>query len=233
MVDTGGGKLPGKTQYSGRRRTTTRRSGFKSHPDATGGEYRIETVDTMILPSGCKFALTFHLPKTRPCQWIGYGGWFCVEGDVEINLTGGPTKRTFKQFPLWLRWQKQTAFLDMPLDGENSRRGRRGRREGGFPCDPCVLGVRPVLAGVSRQVPSVLFRGRIPPDGFHFSIRGCRFTGLPSTSAIDLCKRASTGRRLDSLADRPARVRLHRRRNRVGTIEERNPYLLSLRARFT
>ena len=27
-----GNKLPGKTQFSGRRRTTTRTSGFKSHP---------------------------------------------------------------------------------------------------------------------------------------------------------------------------------------------------------
>ena len=45
-----GNKLPGKTQFSGRRRTTTRTSGFKSHPDSTGGELKIEEVESILIP---------------------------------------------------------------------------------------------------------------------------------------------------------------------------------------
>ena len=44
-----GNKLPGKTQFSGRRRTTTRTAGFSSHKDSTGGEYKIENQDTYLL----------------------------------------------------------------------------------------------------------------------------------------------------------------------------------------
>ena len=36
----GGGKLPGKTVYAGRRRAMTRTSGFSVHADTSGGEFR-------------------------------------------------------------------------------------------------------------------------------------------------------------------------------------------------
>lgn len=92
--DYGGGKLPGKAAYSGRRRTATRRSGFKSHPDATGGEFRTEDVPTFELTKGQVVTVTFEIAPVEHGEWVGFGGWFNYEGDLSIEVRGGPRRRT-------------------------------------------------------------------------------------------------------------------------------------------
>lgn len=67
-----GGKLPGKTKYSGRRRITTRRSGFKSHPDSTGGELQIVDVDTFAIPAGERLSVEFNMPAHTTDDLVGY-----------------------------------------------------------------------------------------------------------------------------------------------------------------
>jgi len=93
----GGGKLPGKTTYSGRRRNTTRRSGFKSHPDATGGQCRTEHVPRISLETGESIVLTVDIQASDP-GWLGYGGWFQYQGDVSVQVEGGPDERTLTEY---------------------------------------------------------------------------------------------------------------------------------------
>ena len=86
----GGGKLPGKTLYSGRRRSVTRRSGFKAHEGATGGEYRVDDVASVTLKAGDRIELTFEFPDIPPSTLAGFGFWFCATGGVDVVVTDNP-----------------------------------------------------------------------------------------------------------------------------------------------
>ncbi|MGM0511805.1 MAG: hypothetical protein ACQER3_03860 [Pseudomonadota bacterium] len=77
-------KLPGKTAYSGIRRTTTRKSGFKSHPDSTGGEYKREVVTPYLLEAGKTLTVCFRFPISDGQKYVGFGGFFQCEDFVEI-----------------------------------------------------------------------------------------------------------------------------------------------------
>ncbi|MGY4002818.1 HNH endonuclease [Aeromonas sanarellii] len=79
-------KLPGKTVYSGVRRTTTRRSGFKSHPDSTGGEYKAELVVPLLLEAGRRLTVFFDFPVSDGQSYIGFGGFFQCEEFVEVSF---------------------------------------------------------------------------------------------------------------------------------------------------
>lgn len=79
-------KLPGKTAYSGIRRTTTRRSGFKSHPESTGGEYRQEIVTPISLAAGKPLTVSFRFPVNDSHLYTGFGGFFQCEEFVKVIL---------------------------------------------------------------------------------------------------------------------------------------------------
>jgi hypothetical protein len=70
---TGGGKLPGKTLYAGRRRATTRTSGFKVHNDTTGGEFRRHIEKTIPLKAGEAVSITFRIAGHSQGDLLGYG----------------------------------------------------------------------------------------------------------------------------------------------------------------
>ncbi|MDC7707263.1 hypothetical protein [Vogesella indigofera] len=79
------GKLPGKTQYSGRRRTATRRSGFKSHPDSTGGEFKVSQERTIHLEAGDSIVVSFFVPHHRVGDIVAYGGWYFAPSSVKVS----------------------------------------------------------------------------------------------------------------------------------------------------
>ncbi len=87
-LQKGGGKLPGKTKYSGRRRTTTRKSGFHAHPDSTGGEFRNLSVATKHLSKGGSISITFSLSTSTAQTFLGFGGWFCATDKVQTQISG-------------------------------------------------------------------------------------------------------------------------------------------------
>lgn len=90
-----GNKLPGKTQFSGRRRTTTRTSGFSSHEDSTGGEYKIEDQDTYLLKKDECLSLIFTIPDHTPEDLVAFGGWYFSDHALEVDIAlGGFTKKT-------------------------------------------------------------------------------------------------------------------------------------------
>lgn len=95
---SGGGKLPGKTKYAGRRRDMTRRSGFTVHEDTTGGEFQRRTVNSYRLNAGEIVEVVFRLQGHEAGDLLGYGMWFRHTPGVERSLVGGPKKRTLTQY---------------------------------------------------------------------------------------------------------------------------------------
>lgn len=96
-------KLPGKQEWSGRRRTTTRVSGYHSHKDATGGHYAVEGINECYrLEKGEKMSLIFDVNEAS--GWSGFGGYFWYQGEISVSLSG-LQKKTLKIAPSGL-WSK-------------------------------------------------------------------------------------------------------------------------------
>lgn len=115
------GKLPGKTVYSGRRRTVTRKSGFKSAADSTGGEFRRKHVDRILLKPGAKRILRFTVPQVAG-NLSGFGAWYQVSDTVEVQIIGPDfmkfTNESF-DFPNWGKFGSiWVASSDEDLDIE-------------------------------------------------------------------------------------------------------------------
>lgn len=87
------GKLPGKTEFSGRRRTTTRKSGFSSHPESTGGEFVKQQVMSYVVDDQNPLRVTFQISDITAGEFIAYGLWFNANDKVSIKIQGGPNKR--------------------------------------------------------------------------------------------------------------------------------------------
>ena len=94
----GGGKLPGKTLYAGRRRAMTRSSGFKVHKDTTGGEFRRHLEKRIPLQRGEAVTVTFSIAGHAKGDLIGYGVWFWHTAGITYALQGGSDKRTLTEY---------------------------------------------------------------------------------------------------------------------------------------
>lgn len=104
----GSGKLPGKTKYSGRRRPTTRKSGFHSHPDSTGGEWKTEDVDLWPLQAG-PLRLCFNIPPAQKGDFLGFGLWYLIHGSVTMEIANAPKKFIHTSYPEGI-WNKLGSF---------------------------------------------------------------------------------------------------------------------------
>lgn len=94
----GGGKLPGKTLYAGRRRAMTRTSGFKVHKDTTGGEFRRHLEKKVPLQPGEAVTVTFSIAGHAKGDLIGYGVWFWHSGRITCTLEGGMARKTLSEY---------------------------------------------------------------------------------------------------------------------------------------
>lgn len=101
----GGGKLPGKTEWSGRRRPTTRRSGFKAHADTTGGEFNVLSVPTVPIDPRTPLVVSFDLPRHSEDSLMAFGCWFACDVPVDVSIEGGPSARTLTT-SAWPNWNK-------------------------------------------------------------------------------------------------------------------------------
>lgn len=95
---TGGGKLPGKTLYAGRRRAMTRSSGFTVHDETSGGEFRRENASIITLQPGNTVTVSFLISDHSCGSLIGYGAWFWHSEHITYSLIGGPKKRTLTEY---------------------------------------------------------------------------------------------------------------------------------------
>ena len=100
------GKLPGKTKYSGRRRTATRRAGFTSHPNSTGGEYRILPQPSIRLTKGESLTVAFYIPKHKVGEIVAFGGWYCAPDSVTVLIENSPYSRGTFIPPCAPNWSK-------------------------------------------------------------------------------------------------------------------------------
>lgn len=117
------GKLPGKRAYAVRRRPVTRKSGFKAHEDATGGELTFATVDQLGLDSANKIAAKFTIPSGKPGSLVGFGLWYQATREVAVTFTGLPQlarlTNTGPAAPAWSKagslWQTDGKQVDVEV----------------------------------------------------------------------------------------------------------------------
>ncbi|WP_417809638.1 hypothetical protein [Thioclava sp.] len=78
-------KRAGKAEYSGRRRSATRLSGFKSHDEATGG--KLQRVDALVFKASpdTPLELSFLMPDIDPERFAAFGFYF--RANSQISLT--------------------------------------------------------------------------------------------------------------------------------------------------
>lgn len=90
----------GKSEYALTRRPTTRKSGFSSHPEYTGGEFKLHYEQTYLFDNNNPIELIFNIPKTEPATWIGFGLWFSyINDDMQYEIQGITNKITKTIFP--------------------------------------------------------------------------------------------------------------------------------------
>ena len=102
-------KLPGKTLYSGRRRPATRRSGFKVHADASGGEFQCREVPTFVLPKGETLRITMTCPRGEAEEFVGFGGWFSSDHPLDVVIVW-PMSRYLLKYATYPDWGKFGAL---------------------------------------------------------------------------------------------------------------------------
>ena len=94
----GGGKLPGKTLYAGRRRAMTRKSGFSVHKDTTGGQFRRHNERVYKLNKGEQIEVSFRLDGHKGGDLLGFGMWFWHADGFVSDVKGVPDKVTLTSF---------------------------------------------------------------------------------------------------------------------------------------
>lgn len=80
---TESGKLAGKTEWAGRRRPATRRAGFNATSPV---QLARERLDGYRLDRGHHLSFRFALPAAADEEWVGFGGWFAVDGGIDVTL---------------------------------------------------------------------------------------------------------------------------------------------------
>jgi hypothetical protein len=64
----------------------TRRAGFTSHPDATGGELEVAAVGGWELDAGTTMEVRFVTPDVPPGRLVGFGAWYYAPSSCEVEL---------------------------------------------------------------------------------------------------------------------------------------------------
>lgn len=93
-------KRPGKTEWAGRRRPMTRKSGFSAQSPV---EVSIKSIDGYSLLAENEMQVTFEMPEVKDAERVGFGGWFALLGQAEVSVEGVPTRTTMKlyDYPNW------------------------------------------------------------------------------------------------------------------------------------
>src|SRR5258708_14776545 len=80
------GKLPGKTEWAGRRRPMTRTSGFST--TSSGSRLRRVSVAGYALRKGQVLTMTFELPRVPEGDILGFGTWYAHTTGVTVSTNG-------------------------------------------------------------------------------------------------------------------------------------------------
>jgi hypothetical protein len=172
-LESGGGKRPGKVaSFTGRRRAVTRKSGFTAHQDSSGGEFREELVKGYSLNHGDCVAIAFLFPPHAPTAFVGYGGWFALDGPVEIEIIGGSSQRTLAMHPspnwskfgsMWVAEGANTPTATVRFTAQATARLAVWGLDCGTVAHKHIDGARPVLLRNMFQV---------SPEGNFYDVHG-------------------------------------------------------------
>lgn len=112
-------KQAGKTTYSGRRRDTTRKSGYTSHENATGGKFKINECEEYSLFQGESLEFVFSFPKYDALCYFGFGLYFRVDGEhITKSTANGKNFLPINEytFPNWSKYGSIWQESDTPSD---------------------------------------------------------------------------------------------------------------------
>lgn len=100
-------KRPGKTKYAGRRRETTRRSGFKASGHATGGQFSRRPVEVAMIPPGESLCVTFSIPEPPDDSFVAFGGFFrAPEDGIRVSIRNPNSKKNQLSVHPYPNWSK-------------------------------------------------------------------------------------------------------------------------------
>lgn len=86
-------KKVGKTKYSGRRRPATRRSGFQTHAEATGGRYSYDSVGAYQITNSEPLRIRFELPPVDDEKFVGLGFYFRASQPIKFHCNNSNFER--------------------------------------------------------------------------------------------------------------------------------------------
>jgi hypothetical protein len=98
-------KLPGKSEFAGRRRTATRKSGFSVAAGTTGGEFSIAQVPTIRVRRDKPLILQFQVPQLAG-QISGFGGWLTSDKEIVVDIDFGESHRVQLDRAIFPNWGK-------------------------------------------------------------------------------------------------------------------------------
>ena len=75
----------------------TRRAGFSSHPDSTGGEFTVAAVGGYGLRRRESVSVIFRIPPVDEGTIVGFGAWFTATPSVTVTVVGCPSKFGFSE----------------------------------------------------------------------------------------------------------------------------------------
>ena len=105
------GKLPGKTKFAGRRRTSTRVAGFSSHPDSTGGEIQYVPIEPFAINVNTTVSIKLKIAPHESGSLIGFGGWYACSTPVEINIDSNYPNKKCKSDYTFPNWNKVGSII--------------------------------------------------------------------------------------------------------------------------
>ena len=79
-------KLSNKSEFSLKRRPTTRRSGFKSHPDSISNLIKYAGSKKFVIQKNENLIVKFKLPKSNNSSFLGYGIYFWCNKEINSEI---------------------------------------------------------------------------------------------------------------------------------------------------
>ena len=109
--DDQSGKLPGKTEWAGRRRPVTRRVDYAAKASI---EIDYMVTQSVVLASGDVLQIRVDVPGIQDGQWFGFGGWYSIHGEVNVEFVF-PYKYSRTNYSGEV-WNKFGSLLSGPYD---------------------------------------------------------------------------------------------------------------------
>lgn len=98
-------KRPGKTEAMGRRRTATKKAGFKSAEGVSGGEYIERRLALFEFAGDTPVRISFEVPQIVG-HLSGFGLWLYLAGEYDVSVSGPPIMRPLVFTPDAPNWGK-------------------------------------------------------------------------------------------------------------------------------